>query len=318
MPLSVRDSVRSVIDRCDYVRIDEEALRRWCLEVAPGALKVPAWNAGYHFFDGTERTLNYLLVLDSINFSFWGEPRWELEYRGDVLKGYWALAASLKRALADGLPITEASFLESLTPEQLGHILRGKNEIPLLEIRTAILRQVGYLLRRRYGGRFASAVEEAKESAVELVRTLVAEFPFFNDVASHKGREVRFYKRAQILVADLFGSFGGQGWGSFHDLAELTAFADYRLPQALRWLGVLEYHPFLARKISGHELLAPGSQEEVEVRACAVWAVELMRQHLSERGLSMFSFQIDWHLWELSQSLPQDAEPHHLTRTIWY
>jgi hypothetical protein len=36
---------------------------------------------------------------------------------------------------------------------------------------------------------------------------------------------VFFYKRAQIFVGDLFGAFGGQGLGAFHDIDQLTMFA---------------------------------------------------------------------------------------------
>ena len=58
-----------------------------------------------HFFDGTERTVNWVLVLDALNFCFWGEPgspRWQIEWRGQVLDGYYALAASLSRAVDEG------------------------------------------------------------------------------------------------------------------------------------------------------------------------------------------------------------------------
>ena len=42
----------------------------------------PPWNHEYHFFDGTERTLIYLLLLDALNFSFWGAPRWTVNFHG--------------------------------------------------------------------------------------------------------------------------------------------------------------------------------------------------------------------------------------------
>ena len=39
---------------------------------------------------------------------------------------------------------------------------------------------------------------------------------------------VKFYKRAQILIADLWACFEGKGYGQFHDIDTLTMFADYR------------------------------------------------------------------------------------------
>lgn len=39
---------------------------------------------------------------------------------------------------------------------------------------------------------------------------------------------VSLYKRAQILVADIWACFEGQGHGRFADIDTLTMFADYR------------------------------------------------------------------------------------------
>lgn len=58
-----------------------------------------------------------------------------------------------------------------------------------------------------------------------------------------------FYKRAQIFVADIYGAFAGQGYGHFHDIDQLTMFADYRVPVVLRLLGVLQYSQQLADKV---------------------------------------------------------------------
>ena len=41
-------------------------------------------------------------------------------------------------------------------------------------------------------------------------------------------RPVSLYKRAQILIADLWLCFDGQGLGQFDDIDTLTMFADYR------------------------------------------------------------------------------------------
>lgn len=39
---------------------------------------------------------------------------------------------------------------------------------------------------------------------------------------------VSFYKRAQILIGDLWSCFEGEGYGSFYDIDSLSMFADYR------------------------------------------------------------------------------------------
>jgi hypothetical protein len=143
-------------------------------------------------------------------------------------------------------------------------------------------------------------------------------FPSFNDVTTFQGSEVRFYKRAQILIADLSGAFGGQGLGGFDDLETLTAFADYKVPQVLRRFGVIDYDETLTAKIDRRELLAPGSVEEIEIRAATIWGCELIRRALAARGTHLRAFEIDWALWFAGQSLPPDERPYHRTLTVFY
>ncbi len=42
---------------------------------------------------------------------------------------------------------------------------------------------------------------------------------------------MKLYKRAQILVADLWAAFRGRSYGAFVDIDSITMFADYRVPQ---------------------------------------------------------------------------------------
>ena len=102
------------------------------------------------------------------------------------------------------------------------------------------------------------------------------------------------------------------------DLELLTAFADYKVPQVLRQHGILTYSPELAATIAAHRLIPPESDEELEIRAATIWAVELLRQALTRRGVEMPSYAIDWALWQSGQSLPASSEPYHRTLTVFY
>lgn len=57
----------------------------------------------------------------------------------------------------------------------------------------------------------------------------------------NQGKRISFYKRAQILVADFWGIMEARGEGSIPNLDYLTMFADYRVPQALVYLGAIRY-----------------------------------------------------------------------------
>ena len=74
-------------------------------------------------------------------------------------------------------------------------------------------------------------------------------FPGFRDHAVYHGRQVFFYKRAQIFAADVYGAFQGRGFGHFPDIGELTMFADYRVPVVLRKLGILQLSGSLVSKV---------------------------------------------------------------------
>lgn len=92
------------------------------------------------------------------------------------------------------------------------------------------------------------------------------------------------YKRAQIFAADLWGAFKGQGYGEFKDVESLTMFADYIVPSVLRQLGVLTYTPSLSGMIESNTEFHSGSEEEVELRACTVHAVEEIRELIQRKS----------------------------------
>ena len=64
------------------------------------------------------------------------------------------------------------------------------------------------------------------------------------------------------------------------------------------------------------ELIPRGSEEEVELRAATVVAVEELVGLLRREGRNLLPFQVDWLLWNLSQK--GLSVPHHLTLTWAY
>ncbi len=324
-PLAVLSSTRAVVEQGERVWINADSVEllseQWLQEEEESSSSMPPqWDTEHHFYDGSERTVNWLLVLDALNFCFWAEkdqPRWSIDYQGEVLNGYWAEAAALKRAVEEGIPLWDAEYLSTMSEDQLAHIFRGNEIISLFEQRLHNAREVGSVLLERYDGQFSHAIEQVGRNAAQLALLLARDFSSFNDVATYRNLSVRFLKRAQICVADIYSAFGGEGWGALTDLHQLTAFADYKLPQILRHYDVLEYDPALAQSVDNQEQLDPGSEEEVEIRAATIWACELLRRALLQRGRSMTTCEIDQRLWLASQRIAE-MRPYHRTRTIYY
>src|SRR5262249_30657717 len=102
------------------------------------------------------------------------------------------------------------------------------------------------------------------------------------------------------------------------DLDRLTAFADYKVPQLLRRQGVLVYAAALAERVDSYTPIPHDSEEELEIRAATIWAVELLRRALDRRGIARPASAIDYRLWAASQAADPEMRPYHRTLTIYY
>lgn len=335
-PLGVLRSCRDVVKSAAHVRIDDAVISRVATELATGN-KSPEWDADLHYRatgeDGDERTAMWLMALDALNFCFWGQgddpqQRWRVRWKGHLVDGYVALVAALTKAIDAGYPLHDAEWLTQVSESDVAAILapdNGRTEIPLFNDRVRNLRELGQGLLP-YGDNPATGfILAADRSAISLVRNIVETFPSFEDVTVWRyvdtglpDNEVRFYKRAQILAGDLAGGLAGSPLAHFDDLDQLTAFADYKVPQILREMGVLEYDEELSGVIESRTRIAPGSRMEVEIRAATLVACDRLVVALQERGRMITAAELDWHLWSLSQSLTTGSRPYHLTTTIYY
>ena len=234
---------------------------------------------------------------------------------------YHHLAGGLKAALEADRHALDCSRLVKLDGPGLRALLRWPRPLPLEQERARVLRQTAGGLRRHFGGKAMQLVETARGSASTLVELLLGACPAFRDTAVYRGRQVSFLKRAQIFVGDLYGAFDGKGAGAFKDIDKLTMFADYRVPVVLRQLGILRYSPQLAAAVDARQELLPASEEEQEIRALSIMAVEALRTALlalGEQEDKVNSVLLDWCLWEIGEASIASSPPHHRTRTCFY
>ncbi|CAM9605002.1 unnamed protein product [Choristocarpus tenellus] len=320
--VAVRRSTADVLDQSRHVSINEAAVRdlaaSWVEEGAPRALEEQiGWeNCGWHYSEdiasGGKRTCQYIFVLDCMNFCFW--PTLGLEYE------HWA--CGLKSALEKDPCLLTAENLMSMDEKTLRGWFSGF-DVPQASERVLKLRELGAVLAGHFDGEAIRMIERADGSASRLVRLVVSFLPGFRDETIYRGKQCFFYKRAQILAGDIWAAFGrqraspGNPFG-FDDVGDLTMFADYRIPQILSHLNVMEYSYTLRQRIGSLEEIMAGSEEEVEIRAGCVQAVELLRAECAIRGLNLKSVEIDWLLWHKGEDAKADICPHHRTLTIFY
>ncbi|KAK3361051.1 hypothetical protein B0T24DRAFT_539945 [Lasiosphaeria ovina] len=281
-----------------------------------------------------EATVAFIFTVDLLNFSFWSEKpdadRFAVSYRDKRWTGYWSLVAALQRALDEGIPITDSHFWqdeEECTLDVLKHVFRSSTdeEMPLLKERLACLREAGTVLYQKYKCHPVNLISEANGSAAALVNLLARDFRCFRDEHRFEGRRkpIRFLKRAQILVADLWACFEGTSYGAFQDIDKITMFADYRVPQILNSMGCLAYSPPLDAAVRAKREIPQGRSWEMQLRACSIWCVELIRREILKQhpGTKINAVLIDFFLYDTMKKMELEgleSIPHHRTRSIWY
>ncbi|MFH1433301.1 MAG: queuosine salvage family protein [Candidatus Uhrbacteria bacterium] len=319
MENKVLNSARRVAKQSRHVSIEQNAINYFCKDFSHQDIKHWLEEAPFDIQTlNEEDRLNFMLVFNAISFSYWGEPKWTIEYHGKEYDGSWAMIACIARAIEEEKPILDSKYLASISEDEFADILRGSVEIPLFKQRWEILREVGQVLNNKFDGEFKNLVQSAEGDALKLVQIIIDNFSGFEDAAEYKSEPVYFYKRSQLLVADIYQAFQGKGLSDLKNINLLTACADYKLPQMLRKMGITKYSDELADKVDRYREIPSGSEEEVEIRANTIWATELIRQQLKNSIPDISSIHVNDHLWLISQTKSSTTKPYHRTRTTAY
>lgn len=93
-----------------HVSIKDDGVKKAAKMIYPDLEKslysVKAWRKHeLHPKELSDATVDWIFLLDTLNFSFWVErdcPPYVVKYRGSCYTGYWALCAAIKRALEVG------------------------------------------------------------------------------------------------------------------------------------------------------------------------------------------------------------------------
>ena len=315
---AIRAAAATVADDPEFVRTNEDRLTAYAAQLELEGLPPPSYDREHHFWGSQEDTVAFQLTLDSINFGSGYFPHLR---KIPGKSGYHTIALCLKEWWDEEGPYT-GDHLRSFTAEDATLVFyqkiggRGPAQ-ELMELFARALSDLGQWLGERYDDDVMAPVEAAGGSAAALAASLTA-MPFYQDVSRYRDRKVPLYKRAQIVVTDLAIAFDGQGPGAFHDLDNLTIFADNLVPHVLRVDGVLDYDPSLLARINAEELIEAGSLEEIEIRAVALHAVELLVEELRASGVSTSARQLDYLLWNRGGGAMYKAQPRHRTRTMFY
>jgi Potential Queuosine, Q, salvage protein family len=308
VPELISDQVRAacarVAARSRSAGIEEAAIEAYAGGLPPVAELAPP-DPATDFSEGDrEGRIAFVVCLDAINF---GSGWWPMIRKRAGRSGYFTIAAGLSERFRSA-GAWSANQLSQLDAADLGALTGQDPALALMGQYAASLRDVGEHVLAEYGGSFEALVEAAAGSAAVLA-DLLAGWQAFADVSTYEGEPAPFYKRAQITAADLNRS----GVATLAGEERLTAFADNLVPHVLRLDGVLLLDPALEAKIEAGALLEHGSAEEVELRACAVHAVELV-----SAASRLSPAQIDAVLWNRGAGARYKSVPRPRSRNTAY
>jgi hypothetical protein len=293
---AIRAAAARVAARARHVRIVEEAIE-------PYAATLPSASPPAPDLEGAslEERAAFSLTLNAVNF---GSGWFPTLRKAPGMSGFRTVEAGLR---AHG-PWT-ADELAAITREEIAVAVGQAPDHELMGHFAIHLRELGERVRDEHGGSFLALARSGDGSAVRLAEHLASR-PAWRDVSPYDSDEVPFFKRAQIAAADLALA----GVAPAGDLDRLTIFADNLVPHVLRLDGVLRFDRDLVARIESEQLIEHDSPEEVEIRACALHAAELL---VAAHGATTAA-AVDNALWHRGGEPRYKAVPRHRARTTAY
>ncbi len=301
-----------VIENANYVSIDEEKLQEFANKIKD--TKTIHWLASNPFgllnLSKEELSL-FLLIYGSIDFCFWGNPKWTIQTEIGNLDGAFALLYALLKEAKENKQFLTPMYLKNLTEEQFETILKGNTKIPLFKERYYIITSIGKILVEKNITSFYQEINE-KTTDTELFDYVIQTFPFLEDTRTYNGETIYFYKLAQLMTSDIL-HLRAMKENIKVDISHLVGCADYKLPQVLHQFGVISYKSELEQQLLNKQELEENSKEETEIRAATIVAI-----HRLSKITGIDAIEINDMIWLQGQDKSLPWIPYHLTKTPSY
>lgn len=275
--------------------------------------------------DSADDVLDFILTADCVDTAFTdfsSHVKFQVDYAGRHWSDSDALFACMKRAIDNGIPILDGKFLAQVSRPELERIFAGNIELPMLDEKMQVWRQVGAVLAEKYNGRFHTFVKSCPprlyDNGAGIIDRMAKEFPRFKDVSPYDGATIKIYKLPQLGIWLAYSALVNKNQFPLEDVDKMTAFADYIVPVALRLLRIVSYSTELEHAINSYQMIPRDSRQEVEIRAHCIYATALLCEEINvirPKDQQIIIPQIDARLWTHYHTT---WWPHHLTKTIMY
>lgn len=268
---------------------------------------------------GLDGLLKFIFSYDSLSFCYWEEPKWRISTENGSLDGAKALGASLRRILFSDREWLDFENVQKLSVEAFGDKLGGSRHISLIEQRLDILRAGARFIHQKYENSVFNLCEESDFDVIKMINLLVEELSYFQDQGVIDGLKIDYLKKAQLLASDIDHCLRiFKNSKQMNGVEHLIGCADYKLPQVLHSLGILEYSPELSSKIRSKHVFHSDGIEENELRCAVLVCIDLIFQQVNQKKPFWTKMEINDHLWLMGQ-LPNtfDLFPHRVLTTFY-
>ena len=305
----IKNSCKYVVENSEHVKIDYSKLDDFITNIDCNNLKNWLLYNPYNLLDlDIETLVNFLLVFESIDYSFWGQQKWTIETEDGLKDGSDALLYDM---LKYAKKLGNATF-NDVSFNEFRNILKGNIEIPFLEERYKTISEINEIVNKKMSGNFYKYIKNIT-SDTELFNLIINNFESFKDERIYDGKLIYFYKLAQLLTSDIL-HLREEIEKITVDYSNLIGCADYKIPQVLRALGITEYDKELSYMVDNKKEIEISSKYEVEIRASQIFVLGYIKNRLN----SFKSVDINDFLFNYSKKLKNIVKPYHLCRNKNY
>lgn len=305
----IKSSCNYVALNSKYVSINYKKLNEYIKTIDIKKIKFWLSNNPYDLFEmKIDKVINFILLFDSINYCFWGQPKWTIETIEGKKDGSDALLYTLLNYVkkSDRVDFSNVSFKE------FSNILKGNVDIPFLKERYNTIVSICNVVNEKMNGNFYNYIKEINKDT-ELFKIIINNFSNFCDERDYDNEKIYFYKLAQLLTSDIL-HIKELINGTKVDYSHLVGCADYKIPQTLRALGILEYNEELSQIVDNKEIIDKNSKYEVEIRANMIAVISYINSNLK----NVCQIDINDYIFSTSKNVKKIVKPYHLCRNRNY
>ena len=305
----IKSSTEYIMKNSKYVKINYDKLNDFIKNIKCDDLKNWLLYNPYDLLDLTvEEIINFLLIFEAVDYSFWGDPKWTIKTESGIKDGSDALLYAMLKYAKENSVID----LMNLTFDEFSKMLNGNVEIPLLEERYNTIVNIRKVINKKMKGNFYKYIYNITTD-VELFNIIITNFESFKDERIYDGITIYFYKLAQLLTSDIL-HIREKLENAKVDYSNIIGCADYKIPQTLRSLGIIEYNKELSDLIDNKVEIDISSKYEVEIRASQIVVIEYIKNKID----NAISIDINDFLFIFSKKVKDIVKPYHLCRNTNY